>query len=379
MYAGSQPHVSIRGSRSIHDANSKAARLNAIGPYYTMFPLEFPLDALEKADQGKWVLDPFCGRGTTLFAARLRGLPSVGIDVSPVAAALAAAKLASASPEDVVRHARVLLSTCDQHEPPIGEFWEYAFAPNTLRQLACLRTALLNADDDVSVLTRALLLGILHGPRNKGVPTYLSNQMPRTYATKPASAVRFWRTRNLCPPDVDVIDALRRRAEWVLASTPSKRPGFVINGDCRHHLPEVEKRFAWIVTSPPYLGMRTYLPDQWLRAWFLGGPPDVDYTADGQVGRWGPGRFETELATCWRAISNCCADGAVLIVRFGALPSIRVDPQEVLCASLRESGVPWTVLGTASAGSPPTPSRQATQFTAAGRAVEEIDLVARLG
>src|SRR5687768_692706 len=71
-----------------------ATALNAICPYYTMFPLAFPLGVLKRRSQPKqWVLDPFCGRGTTTFAARLLGLSSVGLDSNPLAAALAAAKL----------------------------------------------------------------------------------------------------------------------------------------------------------------------------------------------------------------------------------------------------------------------------------------------
>src|SRR5687768_8325563 len=69
-------------------------RLNTVCPYFTMFPLEFPLQFLGDAPSGKWVLDPFCGRGTTLFAARALGLNAVGIDANPVAAAIAAAKVA---------------------------------------------------------------------------------------------------------------------------------------------------------------------------------------------------------------------------------------------------------------------------------------------
>ncbi|WP_338066098.1 DNA methyltransferase, partial [Hydrogenibacillus schlegelii] len=40
-----------------------------------MFPLDFPLSHLKEARREDWVLDPFCGRGTTLYAARLLGLP----------------------------------------------------------------------------------------------------------------------------------------------------------------------------------------------------------------------------------------------------------------------------------------------------------------
>jgi DNA methylase len=59
-----------------------ALRLNAICPYYTMFPLDFPLQQLATKPDAVRILDPFCGRGTTLYAARLVGLPSVGIDIN---------------------------------------------------------------------------------------------------------------------------------------------------------------------------------------------------------------------------------------------------------------------------------------------------------
>ena len=37
--------------------------LNAVCPYYTMYPLDFPLRVLkEHGDEGDWVIDPFCGR-----------------------------------------------------------------------------------------------------------------------------------------------------------------------------------------------------------------------------------------------------------------------------------------------------------------------------
>jgi len=68
--------------------------LNAICPYFTMFPLEYPLRVLRAHRRGQpIVMDPFCGRGTTLFAARQLGLGARGIDSSPVAVAIARAKL----------------------------------------------------------------------------------------------------------------------------------------------------------------------------------------------------------------------------------------------------------------------------------------------
>src|SRR5215211_4346599 len=70
--------------------------LNAICAYFTMFPLEFPYKILSAhAQSNQWVLDPFCGRGTTNYASRLLGLSTIGIDSHPLAVALSQAKLAT--------------------------------------------------------------------------------------------------------------------------------------------------------------------------------------------------------------------------------------------------------------------------------------------
>src|SRR4051812_34354595 len=84
--------------------------LNAICPYFTMFPLEFPFGILKRgARPGEVVLDPFAGRGTTLYAARLLGMPAYGIDSNPVAVAISEAKLANTTPARIVRSARAIL------------------------------------------------------------------------------------------------------------------------------------------------------------------------------------------------------------------------------------------------------------------------------
>ncbi|MBU2752440.1 site-specific DNA-methyltransferase [Acidithiobacillus thiooxidans] len=65
-------------------AYAKENALNAICPYFTMFPLEYPNRVLAKHRKEKAVvLDPFCGRGTTLFSARKFGFSAWGIDSSP--------------------------------------------------------------------------------------------------------------------------------------------------------------------------------------------------------------------------------------------------------------------------------------------------------
>jgi hypothetical protein len=113
-----------------------AASVHTVCPYFTMFPIEFPVRVLQRAQSGDSVLDPFCGRGTTNYAARSLGLASVGIDSSPVAAAIAKAKLPRVQPEAVVRCAHAVLATSREGPAvPRGAFWRWAFHEETLTDL----------------------------------------------------------------------------------------------------------------------------------------------------------------------------------------------------------------------------------------------------
>lgn len=376
-------HRSASG-RKLSGVNSTShTTLNTVCPYYTMFPLEFPLKRLARAHKDDWVLDPFCGRGTTVFAARLWGLAAVGIDSNPIAAAIAAAKLTDPTPDAIVERASDILASADEPaEVPHGDFWQMCFHQTTLRGLCMLREQFLRScstDEDVAL--RALILGILHGPIRKTTATYLSNQMPRTYATKPDSAVRFWKKQRLTqPPAVDVLNAITRRAHHTFSSTPPASDGEVHFGDARraHLLLSREHRFSWVITSPPYFGMRTYRPDQWLRNWFLGGEPRVDYAQEGQLAHHSD-MYADELAIVWRAVARRCCDGAHLIVRFGYLPSIPLDVRAIMRSSLKKADAGWRITRWMDAGSSNSGKRQSQQF---GRCIEdaacEIDVCARL-
>ena len=147
---------------------------------------------------------------------------------------------------------------------PSGEFWKLAYHEKTLVRLCQLREALLTeCSTPTLVLLRAIILGALHGPRPKGTPSYFSNQSPRTFAPKPNYAVRFWTQHGMRPEEVDVLSIIQTRAERYLAEPPPEVEGMVQLGDSRKadtfiHIPKAHI----VVTSPPYFGMRTYLPDQ---------------------------------------------------------------------------------------------------------------------
>jgi hypothetical protein len=313
--------------------------LNAICPYFTMFPLEFPLRILaRRAARADWVLDPFSGRGTTNYAARLLGLPSVGIDSNPVGVALTEAKLANTTPAAITACAtRILERSTHTTDVPEGEFWSRAFDSRVLESICRIREALIaDCRSPSRKALRAIVMGALHGPRTKSMPSYLSNQCTRTYAPKPRYAVGFWRARNLKPPAVNVGEVIRVRAERYYAAQPSAE-GVVIAGDSRlassfRSLGALRAR--WIVTSPPYYGMRTYIPDQWLRHWFLGGPSEVEYSNDRQLTHGSPRVFSEQLRSVWENLAAVATPDAHLIVRFGGIADRNADPLKILKDSL---------------------------------------------
>lgn len=353
--------------------------LNGLCPYYTMFPLDFPLAHLAGVRPGAWVLDPFCGRGTTAFAARMLGLPSVGYDLNPVAVVIARAKLLNVQPASINRLARRLLTHASDRKPT-GRFWELAFHPTTLRDLLRLRAGLRDMRGNTAAALRAIVLGALHGPQPISKDSYFSNQMQRTFAPKPDYAVRYWEERDLRPREVDVLEIVRDRAKRYYEETAPTPPSEVHLRDARL-IARSPRRYTAIVTSPPYFGMDSYIPDQWLRSWFLGGGPRPEYDRAGQVSRGSTEDFARNLSKVWRGVALRSEKNAKLVIRFGGLNSRKSNPEDILLRSLDLSGGAWKVRSIADAGNAAVGRRQSIQMGQTARSsasVAEIDVVCRL-
>jgi hypothetical protein len=358
-------------------------RLNGICPYFTMFPLSFPFKVLRKAKSGCVVYDPFCGRGTTNYAARLLGLNSYGVDSSPVAAAVAQCKLVNANPNDIALLCNDILEKCEPGQVPNGQFWEWAFHSNTLIEICKIKNYFISKKelDKVEIALRAILLGILHGPIMKTESSYLSNQMPRTFATKPEYSVKYWSTRSLTPKLVNTLALVSKRANYIFnEQIPRNVPGKVFLGDSRTIGNVSEEKFDWVITSPPYYGMTTYIQDQWLRIWFLGGGEDVEYSTRSQLKHYSENSFIKDLSKVWTNTASKCNNGARLAVRFGAIPSkADTSPSDMFKKSLALSNSGWKLQTIVRAGISPNSKRQANQFfSKTSNYIEEIDAFAIL-
>src|SRR6267142_1863809 len=92
----------MRMRRARRTYQTAADRWAGIGPYYAMFPVWFA-DAVvrEFTASGDVVVDPFAGRGTSIFSASVQGRVGVGIELNPVGWVYARTKLNPASREAV--------------------------------------------------------------------------------------------------------------------------------------------------------------------------------------------------------------------------------------------------------------------------------------
>jgi len=354
--------------------------LNAICPYFTMFPLRFPYSILHRnAKSTDWVLDPFCGRGTTNYASRMLGLPSIGIDSNPVAVAITQSKLVNTTPSSILYAAKRILDEVEEPiEIPTGEFWAWAFDKKVFHTICRLREGLINnCRSDARKALRAIIMGALHGPKQKTFPSYFSNQSPRTYAPKPRYAVSFWMKNRMHPQRVNVIEIIERRANRYYGSKLTRGAGLAICGDSRVHshsrsFPK-DQRFDWIITSPPYYGMRTYIPDQWLRLWFIGGKSDVDYSNSNQLSHANPEIFASQLRSTWENVGSLCNKTTKMVIRFGGINDRNVDPLSLVKLSLKETA--WRVITIKQAGSADAGRRQALHFsTSRTKPITEFDV-----
>ena len=316
--------------------------LHAICPYFAVFPEEYvsrqilaftrPLDL---------VLDPFCGRGTTILESLLQGRRAIGTDVNLVAACVSGAKARVPGKDDVLQRLDELQA--DQKSKnivaPETDFFDLCFHPETLQEVVFLRENLNWKNDDVDRFIAAMALGALHGEAHRS-PNYFSNRMPRTISTKPDYSVRWWRERDLVPARREVFTILRRLLHFRISSVTPQGFARVALQDarkCSDEFPEFRGEVKLLVTSPPYLDTTDYSEDQWLRLRFLGGPaaPTRKMNADDRL--TDADTYWTFLREAWRGCEPLLHDSATIAVRIAGKNLTVDDLTDGLTGSLKHS------------------------------------------
>ena len=338
--------------------------INGICPYFTMFPIAYPVGILNNTKCAT-VLDPFSGRGTTLFASRMFGYSAFGIDSNPVAIAITKAKLSTATVDDIMKTLKLALNTAKDCAVPQSDFWERAYDKRVLEQICRIRTYLLEHDGFSEDALRGIMLGALHGPKTKDLNNagYLGNQMPRTYAPKPRYSINYWTIHNISPDFVAIEKVIYKRAVRYYTDVMPDINYQIIYGDAREtkHF-EKFPPISTVITSPPYYGMTTYYTDQWLRNWFLGGPDSPVGILNKQINHSSPEEFSLSLSQVWNNCAKASGKGAKMYVRYGGISSRKTDPLGIFQRSIDLTNDAWKILSIADAGNSLSGKRQAIQM-----------------
>ena len=262
------------------------------------------------------------------------GRRAVACDVNDVAFCLTRAKTNAPALPTLKRRITQLESRFDArlwYRPAqgLGEFFDICFQRRTLQQLLYLRGTLNWKSNKTDAMIASIALGSLHGEMDRS-NSYLSNQMPRTIATKPRYSVKFWKERGLEPPTRDVFELLRNRVAFRYETKPPSGESLVLHRDMRE-LPwvreELPAAIRCVVTSPPYFDVTNFEEDQWLRLWFLGGPP---YPTRGRVSRDDRHSFQDSywgfIADMWRSLGSVTSARTNVVIRIG---SSRLGPERL--------------------------------------------------
>ncbi len=252
------------------------------------------------------------------------GRQAMAGDINPVAYCVTAAKTQAPVFGTIQRRVRELSKN---YEPtrwaPRARcqpgFFKAAYTERTLAQLLYLRSELNWKNRRADAMVAALVMGSLHGETERS-PSYLSAQMPRTISTKPAYSMKYWSARGLLPPERDVFELLLQRARYRYVSEPPQGASEVMLTDFRE-LPRMRRTVsrrsvACIVTSPPYLDVTDFGEDQWLRLWFLGGPPYPTRRRISSDDRHEcPTSYWRMIADFWRMAGHMVRPGGHVVVR----------------------------------------------------------------
>ena len=257
------------------------SRWARFGPYYAMFPLDFAFEVVERySNIGDFIIDPFAGRCSSIYAGGVLGRHSLGIEINPVGWLYGVVKLQPAEKGEVIDRLLDIYSKSRYYRKAIERlplFYRMCYCDDVLEFLLAARKHLDWKNISVDATLMSILLVYLHGKLGEG----LSNQMRMTKAMGINYSVNWWRLHNLTnPPDINPVKFIMKKLDWrYKKGMPQVFDSHVIYGDSTNELKGIVQRsaetgikFSLLFTSPPYRSVTNYYADQWLRLWLLGGP-----------------------------------------------------------------------------------------------------------
>jgi DNA modification methylase len=302
------------------------ARWARFGPYYAMFPVEFAFEVVQKySKEGDYIIDPFAGRCSSIYAGGVLGRNSLGIEINPVGWLFGTVKLQPADKEDVIDRLLEIYGKRNNYTEQMKqmpEFYHICYCNEVLKFLLSARENLNWQTDNVDATLMSILLTYLHAKLGEG----LSNQMRMTKSMGLKYSIKWWKSKKMeIPPEINPCEFIHKKIEWRYEKGKAKikLDSKVIFGDSSQKLVSIADRavendikFSLLFTSPPYCSITDYHADQWLRLWLLGGTGNPQSLKEKHKGRFVNKQEYYDLLDCvFGLCSKMMAERSTIYVR----------------------------------------------------------------
>ena len=199
---------------------------------------------------GARIYDPFVGAGTTLLAAKARGISAIGADISPLSVFVTNAKVAPYQVEKLsltwgkIQRAIDRLALPRQIER--SGFLEKAFEMETHRHLERIRRAIVQEADPVAQQFFLLALLRILPHYSRALPDGGWFRWRRVRAIAETTSARFGQTVRKMLADLQPANGDRKGGDWR-----------AYQHDARYRL-KGHGQFDALITSPPYPNRHDY-------------------------------------------------------------------------------------------------------------------------
>jgi len=232
--------------------------------YKEGFAKELVIKLLEKfgVSDGGWVLDPFCGSGTTLLACKQIGINSIGLDVLPISVFASEVKTRDYNTAALREAARDLLRQKFYRQkihlifPPMKRL----FSPYALEDCLFFKDKIEKIEDET--IKNFLLLGLIKAA------------MRVSWVWKDGAVLKVKKQDSSKMPLRKMLKNVLKQMIKDLENLESQRTGsslqtIVSIGDARNIEGVEDEKFDAVITSPPYLNNIDYTKVYSIENWFV--------------------------------------------------------------------------------------------------------------
>jgi hypothetical protein len=200
--------------------------------------------------EGSWVLDPFCGGGTTLLTCRELGINSRGFDILPFSVFLSNVKIEDYDDRELLQQLKILRRDSKVHRYetvlPDIPLVNKAFQPGIKSELLLLKHKIEMIDDPkIRSFFNLGFLGILESVSNTSKTGGFLRIVDRDVSSSDVQNLFFSRVTSMINDVKEYNKATQKKANSLAKI-----------GDARK--PPTTRKYDAIITSPPYPNRHDY-------------------------------------------------------------------------------------------------------------------------